>query len=288
MTFVGILIALLLERLLGHFDGWGRPRVFLPAMRTAHTLLPALLTRSPVWPLLVVLLPTWAVWWVRGQLEDPIVELVFSAGVLLLCLGPRDLAEDVHALLAARAQGDATRASALARALQRGPNPGESHRSLLGALFIQSHEKLFGVLLWFFVLGPAGALAYRLASRLPRFLDETQPDAPAAQAADGLHAVLAWAPGRVTALLYALAGSLDEGLSAWRQLLGQPEHAWRRQTWAVLAEVPAAALGSDTEEGAAVVPANLDAVMREVLRMQWRALLILLAGFTLVATGTLL
>lgn len=288
MTFVGILVALLLERLLGHFDGWGRPLVFLSVMRVAHTVLPAWLVRSPLWPLLVVALPALAVWRIRGQLEDPVVELVFSAAVLLLCLGPRDLAEDVYALLAARAQGDTPKTNALARALQRGPNPGESHRSLLGALFIQSHEKLFGVLLWFFVLGPAGALAYRLASRLPRFLDETLPDSPAARAADWLHAVLAWAPGRVTALLYALAGSLDDGVSAWRQLLGQPEHEWRRQTWAVLAEVPAAALGSDTPEGAAVAPANLDAALREVLRMQWRALLILLAGFTLVTTGTLL
>lgn len=288
MTLIGILLALILERLLGHLPGWGRPVLFLAVMRTLRVVLPDTLWRSPVLPLAVVAAPAGLVWWGIGEIDGPIVALGVSALILLLCLGPRDLAEDVHELLRAREQNDEVRVSQLQRALQQGPNPGDGHRSLAGALFIQSHEKLLGVLLWFFALGPAGAVAYRLASRLPRFMSETAPESVALHTADWQHAALAWIPARVTALVYGLAGSLDDALSAWRRLLRDPEHEWRTQTWAVLAEVPMASLGMEEADGAAVVPATLEAMLGEVLRMQWRALLILLAAFVLFATGTLL
>ncbi|MEW6169851.1 MAG: regulatory signaling modulator protein AmpE [Pseudomonadota bacterium] len=288
MTLIGILIALALERLLGHLPGWGRPVLFLAAMQGLQRLTPAALWRSWLMPLAVVLGPAALAWWLLERIEGPILRLCLSAALLLLCLGPRDLAEDVHELLRARAAGDQARAAQLERALQRGPSPGETHRSLAGALFIQSHEKLFGVLVWFFALGPAGAIAYRLASRLPRFLAEHAPQSSALQLADWLHAALAWIPARATALVYGLAGSLDDALGAWRRLLSEPEHEWRTQTWAVLAEVPAASLRTEGPDGAVVGPASVEAMLREVLRMQWRALLIMLAGFALVATGTLL
>ncbi len=287
MNLIGVLIALGLERVLGHLPGWGRPVLFLGVMRGLSRLLPVVLQRSAALPLLVVAVPTAVVWWARGEIENPIVELCASAAVLLLCLGPRDLAEDVHELIKAREAGDHERATQLARALQRGPSPGETHRSLLGALFIQSHEKLFGVLLWFFALGPAGAVAYRLVSRLPRWLAEAAAGSSAYAVAEWLHALAAWIPARISAALFGLAGSLDDALQAWRDVAGEPRHGWRNQSWAILAEVSSASLRSEAENGGEIVPASLSAALEEVLRMQWRALLILLGFFAFFATGSM-
>ncbi len=288
MTLIGILLALGLERLLGQLPGWGRPVLFIAAMQGLRAVVPAVAWQSLALPVLVITLPAAAVWWGLDQLEGPISALALSATVLLLCLGPRDLAEEVHDLLRARSEGDQPRIAQLERALQRGPNPGESHRSLAGALFIQSHEKLFGTLLWFFAVGPAGAVAYRMASRLPRYLAETTPDSAALKAADVLHGVLAFVPARATALVYGLAGSLDDALQAWRRLRNDADLDWYMQTWAILAEVPTASLGTEEPDGSPVVPASLEAMLSEVLNMQWRATLIMLAGFALFATGTLL
>ncbi len=288
MTLIGILLALGLERVLGQIPGWGRPVLFLGVLRSLQRIVPEVVWRSPLLPLLVIVPPTVLVWWLREQIDSPIIELCASAAVLLLCLGPRDLAEDVHELIRAREQQDETRATQLARSLQRGPNPGETHRSLIGALFIQSHEKLFGVLLWFFAAGPAGAVAYRLASRLPRLLAETAPGSAAQATSESVHTVLAWVPARVTAALYGLAGSLDDAMAAWRQFAVNPESRWRTQTWAVLAEVSSASLRSEEADGAEIVPATLQAALEEVLSMQWRALLILLAFFAFFATGGML
>ncbi|MFT4045798.1 MAG: regulatory signaling modulator protein AmpE [Solimonas sp.] len=286
MTLIGILIALGLERVLGRIPGWGRPVIFLWVMRAVHAVVPAALWASPLLPIATVALPVALVWWAYGQIWSPVLALCAAAAVLLLCLGPRDLAEDVNDLLAAREAGDMARVQQIARNLQRGPQPDESHRSLMGTLFIQSHEKLFGVLLWFFVFGPAGAVAYRLACRLPRLLHATAPDSLAARTAGWLHNLLAWVPVRITTLLFGLAGSLDDALAAWRSLMRQPLHGWRSHTWALLAEISVASLRVESADGAAE-PVQLGSALREVLRMQWRALLILLAFFAIFATGSI-
>lgn len=287
MTLIGILIALGLERVLGRIPGWGRPVIFNAAMRGLRLILPLAIWSSPLLPVAVVAVPVALVWWGYAQIWSPLLALCTAALVLLLCLGPRDLAEDIHDLLAARDAGDVRRVQQIARNLQGGPQPDESHRSLMGALFIQSHEKLFGVLLFFFVFGPAGAVAYRIASRLPRVLRETAPGSLAESTADWLHAGLAWLPVRITTLLYGLAGSLDDAMLAWRDLTRERQHGWRARTWALLAEISVASLRIENADGAPE-PINLGAALREVLRMQWRALLILLAFFAIFATGSMM
>ena len=288
MNFVGIVLALLLERGLGQVPGWGEPALFRTILRGLHRGLRwEGLWRSHAAPFLILLPPTLLAGAAAEAIEQPLLALLFSSGVLLLCLGPRDLADDIHRWLELRNQGDGAAAETLQRQLMQGPQPDASHRSLLGALFIQSHERLFGVLLWFFVAGPAGAVGYRLASRLPRLLHELVPDSAAAHTSDALHSLLAALPARLTAALYGLAGSLDDAIAAWRSLLSQP-HPWRTHTWAILAEVSAASLSMEEEDGAEVVPATLAASLEEVLRMQFRALAILLAGFALYTTGAIL
>jgi membrane protein required for beta-lactamase induction len=290
MVLIAILLALGLERLLDRLPWWGEPLLFEGAVRTLRRALPwPALWRNPAIIALILLPPLLLVGYAESQIDNPFVALAASALVLLLCLGPRDLADDVQRLLAAREAGDTAEAARLARALQRGPEPDPSHRSLVGALFIQSHERLFGVLLWFFVFGPTGAVLYRLASRLPRLL-HGDGDTRAARWADHLHGVLAWLPARGTALLFGLAGSLDDALRAWAQLRFDVEFGraagWSRQTWAVLAETAIGGLETDGPDGGGpALPPSFDETLREVLNLQARALLILLAFFAVFATG---
>ncbi|SEQ24501.1 CobD/Cbib protein [Solimonas aquatica] len=286
MVLIGILVALVLERLLGRYSGWGRPVIFLRIMSLVRSLLPRAIWQSPVLPLLAIALPAAAAHWLCGLFLNPLLNLAASAGVLLLCLGPRDLAEDVRDLLAAREAGDLARAQRIVRNLQRGPQPDQSHRSLMGTLFIQSHEKLFGVLLWYFVAGPAGAVAYRVATRLPRLLAETAAGSSAQFTAEALHGLLAFVPARITAVLYGLAGSLDDALIEYRRLRAEAQHGWRSHTWALLAEIATASLRSEDDAGQAQAP-DLNTALQEVLGMQLRALMILLALFAIFATGSM-
>lgn len=289
MTLLGILLALALERALGHYRGWGRPMLYLAYVRTLQRVL----SLRAIWtswlaPVLLLVPPVFAVYYVHDMVSSPFLDVLLSAVVLLLCLGPRDLAEDVHSLLEARARGDSHTANQLSRALLRGPHSGDSRRTLIGALFIQSHERLFGVLFWFFAVGPTGAVLYRLASRAPRVLNEMAPDSVATRVAETVHDILAWVPGRATALLYGLAGSLDDALSAWREMGFTTGREWRTGTWAVLATIPAASLNIEEADGSPAMPVTLDDSLDEVLKMQARALLILLAFFGIFTTGALM
>lgn len=286
MIFVGILLALLAERALGHLPRVGEPVIVQQLIVNVQRYLPlGAYWRSALAPLLLLAVGTFLVaaldWWIH----IPLLDLAFGTVVLFLCLGPRDLAGDIEELIAAHEKNDAAAERTLTLALLRGPGRRASRRSLFGALFIQSHERLFGVLLWFFALGPAGAVFYRLASRMPRFLHESQPNTDAEEAAVALHAAAAWVPTRITAALFGLAGSLDQSLKRWRALRDEHFANWRERVWAVLAEVSAASLTIEEGEAGPVVPATLEECLREVLAMQQRALLILLAAFGLFTAG---
>jgi membrane protein required for beta-lactamase induction len=286
MTFIGILLALLAERILGHLPRVGEPMLLQQLIVTMQRYVPlGAYWRSWVAPVLLLALAGALVAAIDWRLHAPLLDLAFGTVVLFLCLGPRHLASDIHQLIEVHAKNDAAAERTLTLSLLRGPGRQATRRTLIGALFIQSHERIFGVLLWFFAAGPAGAVLYRLASRMPRFLHETQPETPAEEAAVALHAAAAWLPGRVTAALFGLAGSLDQALKRWGELRSQAFGNWRERTWAVVAEVPAASLAVEEGEAGPVVPATLEACLHEVLAMQQRALLILLAAFGLFTAG---
>ena len=286
MILIGILIALALERLLGDLPHMGDPWLLRGLLRNLQQFInwPALWS-SWVAPMLLVLLGTaltvWLEWWFKPLLLD----LLFSVAVLFLCLGPRDLADDIKRLLRAREEGDEDAEHQLTQRLLLGPGRRQSRRFLIGALFIQSHERLFGVLIWFFLAGPAGAVFYRLASRMPRFMTEMQPATPAESLAVQLHAAAAWIPVRLTSALYMLAGSADTAAAQWRAVNGAKDMHWCARTWATIAEVGCGALTASTESEGPSVPSDLDACLREVVSLQQRALLVLLAFFALFTAG---
>ena len=284
MSLLAMLLALGAERLLSaHRSPSAAPD---PVLARLWPQLPAWLRRSPAaaWLLApgAALLVAVALQFVGSAL----FELAYSAAILLLCFGPRDLADDVQRLRAARSAGDAATVARLTRTLQLGPAPDADHRSLLGALFIQSHERRFGACLWFMVLGPAGAVLYRLASRLATVADE----APAQAGAARLHGLLAWLPARLTALLFGLAGSMDDALDAFARVHREPLAApdgWQRRTWSLLAETANAALDWEDAPGSGpMIASSLDATLAEVLRMETRATLIGLALAALFTAGT--
>ncbi|GAC1634335.1 MAG: CobD/CbiB family protein [Nevskia sp.] len=281
MILVAMLLALAGERLLSPYrDGVIAARFGSGLLRA----LPAGLRQQAALPWLLTGLAAGLVALLCDRIGSVVVQVPVAALVLFLCLGPRDLAEDVQRLRAARSAGDAATVARLTRLLQMGPEPDADHRSLLGALFIQSHERRFGVLLWFVVAGPAGAVLYRVASRLPSWIDA--PDGAQVRAAAWLHGALAWLPVRATALLYGLAGSLDDAIAAWRRVHAEPHPDWQRHSWSLLAETANAALDwEDSKDGGPMVTSSLDPTLAEVLRMETRATLIVLALTALFTAG---
>jgi adenosylcobinamide-phosphate synthase len=92
---------------------------------------------------------------------------------------------------------------------------------------LAAHRHVFGVLAWFsvlaaFGLGPSGAVLYRLSEFVARYWQHKsekhhQPVSQALQTM-ALKAwyVIDWLPARITAVSFAVVGSFEEAIDAWR------------------------------------------------------------------------
>ena len=296
MTLLSIVLALLLERMLSHLQHWREHALFARHVRWLRGLVRSRRLWASPWIVPLLLLPTLlAVGVAQFALEDAaygVPSFLFGLFMLLVSLGPRDLGEQLHALLRARAEGDTEAQQAIcddlrctpARAI--GAEESDESRSLLGAIFLQAHERMFAVLLWFFVLGPLGAVAYRMVAGLPRVLAETHSGARAIETAVRVHGVLAWLPARVTGVLYALAGSTDDARAA--RIKAEPADSWVANTWRQLAAMGLGALSFEDGDSGPMVPASLDDALEAMLAVRFRALMLWLAVLALPTIGGVL
>ena len=90
--------------------------------------------------------------------------------------------------------------------------------TIIKSAFLRAHDHLFGVIFWFILLGPVGALLFCLAVRLKNHSKDLR--GSYADAVRNLHNVLIWPAARLLALGFALAGSLVDALEGWRDVKG--------------------------------------------------------------------
>ena len=201
----------------------------------------------------------------------------FALAVLIYTWGPRDLDLDVDAVIDARDVNE--RRAAAAALFPEGGEPVIEGPSLVEAVFRCALWRWFGVLFWFLLLGPAGALLYRLVSlgaqgEAQRVLPPAQ-----AQAAKLFVAILNWPVAHLMTFGLALAANFDGVLGAWRDWhanggmrldIGFLGAAARASVVCELAEEDAYAI-----DGPAQAPALLE--LRDAMSLVWRVLLLWLA-----------
>jgi len=146
-------------------------------------------------------------------------EFALATGVLLLSIGPRDLGRDTDDYLEARHAGDKARTAQLAERFASDATTGaDPDNTVSNGILAGACQRLIGPLFWFALFGVVGAAAYRLSHLLSeRLLNGPDPLSPLARSASAMRYVLDWAPIRVTAAGYAVAGNFDAVAAAWKQ-----------------------------------------------------------------------
>lgn len=218
MTFLVILGSLIAERfLLGYqylrrtlwFDHWFELHQSLPISASLREGRIGLLGILSV-PLLVLVFAQWLIY----DALAGAVDILFAAVVLLYSLGPRDLDSQVGELAEAEAAEDRTRLKSIRAELLVEQADG-STRGLAESVLASALRRVFAVLFWFSVLGPLGALAYRLTRETRRLADEqTRPGLK--PATEYLLFLLDWIPARMLAGLFTLAGCYESAVERWR------------------------------------------------------------------------
>jgi adenosylcobinamide-phosphate synthase len=157
--------------------------------------------------------------------------VLWSVVVLYVTLGFRQFSHHFTAIRDALTAGDEDQARTLlaeweqidAKDLPRS----EIIRHVIEHSVLAAHRHVFGVFFWFSVLaavglGPAGAVLYRLSEFVRRYWQHHsqihfQPVSPALQhVASRAWGTIDWFPARVTAVGFAVVGSFEEAIDAWR------------------------------------------------------------------------
>jgi len=169
---------------------------------------------------------------------------IFGIVVLIYSLGPRDISNQVEQYLESLSAGDVDNALNHANTFFSGhhykPEIEGSPRVIAGVMkrgiLLAFNNRILAVLFWFIILGPIGALTYRLTIfLLERFaggyfgqlhedelhdtdLDEDKSSANGSEfksAVQRLYMILSWIPARLCVITFALAGSFSDTLLCW-------------------------------------------------------------------------
>ena len=206
--------------------------------------------------------------------------LALAVFVLLFSLGPRDLKEEVDDYCAAVDNGSNDAITERARELIE-DNPPEDFDEQIAvvqrAVFIQANNRIFGVVFWFLVLGPAGAWLFRVLDLMRRRLafryghrSEDRVDASLVWVVRSLHGIFAWVPARLLAAGYSLAGSFDHALAEWRNYASESATFFFEVTNNMMACIGRGALGNSQEMGEEVPIIHLVSdAMKLVSRTLW-------------------
>lgn len=218
MYLIIILISLAVERFISHHVEYRRFQWFLALGHWLRNLGPVILKDGPI-GVIITVLPLVALTFLCVALFGALFYFVFSIIVLLFCFGPKDIDADTDSYIQACERDDSEEKQAILQDMLNGRTYTgfEGHQPrMVDALFVEANDRIFSVLFWFLILGPAGALLYRFSSELHRdaVLNDETP-AYFREVAAYLHAILDWPSGHLTALGYAISGSFTHAFEQW-------------------------------------------------------------------------
>lgn len=272
MALISIILALLLDRLLRDWHdlrdlGW-----FEHYSSAMNRIVPT--TNGVVIYCIIMLVPVTAFVLFQTLLYGYMFNLpyfLFSVVVLIYCLGPNCLASEIEHYIDARHLGDDDEALHLAGAITgeaASTSPDQQGSDVVKAILSVANERIFTVLLWFALIGPLGAVMYRLSSNISKS-DEGRLSA----FADIVQAVMAWLPARMLAAGYAMVGNFDGAINAYKNRPYEADLSISNND--TLISIGLGALrDAQAEDEIAGIQTARDLVMRAIL--MWTAVLALL------------
>lgn len=174
-----------------------------------------------------------------------LLALAWNVAVLYLALGFRQFSHFYNDVLVALRANDLTRAREVlgnwrGESVQALP-ASEIARVAIELGLIRSHRHVFGVMAWFVVLGPVGAIGYRLSALLNDRWGGVQNGEAGMFGlfAQRAFAIVDWLPARLTAFGFAMTGDFMGAVECWREQAA----TWRSRSQGIILAAAAGALG---------------------------------------------
>lgn len=216
MALLSIIIALLIDRILRDSHDIRELSWFEAYSNFITRTIP--FKKGLVNLIAVLIMPLLIILFVQAALSGFLFNLpyfIFSILVLIYCLGPASLSNDIDAYIDARSMGDEDEALHYAGVItERAAStvPDQQTTDVTRAILYTANNRVFSVIFWFIWLGPVGVLLYRLSTHIYK---EEGHDSDMTEWAIILHSLMVWIPARMLAFGYALTGNFDGALAAY-------------------------------------------------------------------------
>lgn len=154
--------------------------------------------------------------------------LLFGLIILLYSFGPESLYHNLHQVSAQAASSEETKAkqSDPLQALmkyQLADEEQDEETAQVSAVFIYTNRGIVAPLFWFILLGPVGAILYRLSELFAQITQQTHSEfAHATSQSTRFQQVLDWIPARIIGFVYTLIGNFHQGVQAWLSYVWRP------------------------------------------------------------------
>ena len=220
MNLIAIILALLTEHFYKPIVQWRNYQWFTQYEQWVYQKLEGYSFREgPVAVILIFGIIVCLVWIIAAALYNlfGLLGFLFATAMLIYCIGPTDLDEDVQAYLADIENDDAEGANHKAENILGytvSDEPSVVANKVKEAIFIQGNNRMLGVVCWFVLLGPAGALLFRLSEIHSRTCKVE--NSGYADACKRLFYILSWLPARLSVLGYAIVGNFVDTMSKWQ------------------------------------------------------------------------
>jgi membrane protein required for beta-lactamase induction len=281
MNLISILIALAVETFYRPIQEWRQYNWFFRYSDFVYKRLDGQGWRDgPLGIILVVGSVVFGVWLVDAMLDGvaAFFSFLFGIVVLIYTLGPRDLEEEVEEFQAAVTRGDYEAGEIYATRIvgyDISGSPTEAIRHVKEGLVIEANSRLFGILLWFMILGPVGAALFRLSCELKKHTSQIENGY--STAANDLYRIMIWLPARLVVLGFALAGSFVDTVSMWKSF----NDIWRIDSEALLIESSLGAISHEPHSEEDEETPDLEGVAQTMALIK-RTLLVWLAALALL------
>lgn len=216
-----------------------------------------------------------------------LIAVAFSVVVLYYSWGPRDLERDVETVVKAP---DSDRRAVALRALRDSDHLTFTPETLVESVFAAALSRWFGVLFWFVVLGPCGALLYRLAQLIAFSKEFAHEESASTQmSAQRLASILDWAPAHVMALCLALASNFDVVFKTWHDYHRAHGKGYFTLDLGFLAAIARASVDADVnaEDHYGAEAQNPNVVLEDAMVLVRRVLVVWLTLIALIVIGGL-
>lgn len=175
----------------------------------------------------------------------PLFTFALGVAVLYLTAGFRQFSHSFTDIHLALRMGELDRARQLLAAWRGGSTDhmgsSEVARLAIEQALVCSHRHVFAPFFWFVLLGPAGALLYRLSLSFHRQWGEPR-DAEFGEFGEfavKAFSIVDWAPVRLTAASFAVVGDFEDAVYCWRN----QAQRWPEPSAGILLASGAGALG---------------------------------------------